>query len=123
MPDFGFVGTSYTAPSIYQSDQEAICFFAEIDPTKTQGNRGVVALYPTPGLVEQIQLPVTSAVRGMFVMSGGQYFVTVCGADVFKVDASYNYTKVGTLSTSTGYVSISDNQTTTGLIEIGRAHV
>ena len=114
--DFGFVGTSYTAPSIYQSDQEAICFFAEIDPTKTQGNRGVVALYPTPGLVEQIQLPVTSAVRGMFVMSGGQYFVTVCGADVFKVDASYNYTKVGTLSTSTGYVSISDNQTTTGLI-------
>ena len=31
MPDFGFVGTSYEAPSIYQDAQECINFYAEID--------------------------------------------------------------------------------------------
>jgi len=50
MPDFGFVGASYEAPSIYQDAQECINFFPETDPTKPQGDRGVVALYPTPGL-------------------------------------------------------------------------
>ena len=48
--DFGFVGPSYEAPSIYQDAQECINFFPEIDPLKEPGTRGVVALYPTPGL-------------------------------------------------------------------------
>ena len=50
MPDFGFVGAAYEAPSITQDAQECINFFPEIDPTKAQGERGIVALYPTPGL-------------------------------------------------------------------------
>jgi hypothetical protein len=50
MADFGFVGPSYEAPSIYQDAQECINFVPEIDPLKQQGERGVVALYPTPGL-------------------------------------------------------------------------
>ena len=55
MPDFGFVGASYEAPSIYQDAQECINFFPEVDPTKPQGERGVVALYPTPGLSSLVQ--------------------------------------------------------------------
>ena len=69
MPDFGFVGTSYEAPSIYQDAQECINFFAEIDPTKQQGERGIVALYPTPGLTLQTQL-ANAQVRGLHTMSG-----------------------------------------------------
>jgi len=75
MPDFGFVGTSYTTPSIYQDDQECINYFAEIDPTKGQGERAIVALYPTPGLKTQVSLAAAGPVRGMFTMSGGDYFV------------------------------------------------
>jgi len=71
MADFGFVGTSYTAPSIYQDDQECINFFAEIDPTKQPGERGIVALYPTPGLQLQTQL-AQAEVRGLHTMSGEQ---------------------------------------------------
>jgi len=114
--DFGFVGLSYTSPSIYQDDQEAINFFAEIDPTKAQGERGVVALYPTPGLETQVTLDVDTPIRGMFTMSGGDYFVAVSGSSLYKVNTSMVATKVGTLTTSTGPVSISDNQTSTGLI-------
>jgi hypothetical protein len=110
MPDFGFVGASYSAPSIYQDDQECINFFAEVDPTKQPGDRGIVALYPTPGLKKQIQLPKTE-VRGMRALSGGQYLIVVCSEKVYKVDTNYNYTEIGTLVTNSGYVSLSDNVT------------
>ena len=45
MADFGFVGPSYEAPSIYQDAQECINFRPEIDPLKQPGTRGVLYLY------------------------------------------------------------------------------
>jgi len=110
MADFGFVGTSYTAPSIYQDDQECINFFAEIDPTKQQGERGIVALYPTPGLLFQTQL-AEFEVRGLHTMSGEELLIAVSGNIVYKVDRAMAATQIGTLSTYTGQVSISDNIT------------
>ena len=76
MPDFGFVGTSYEAPSIYQDAQECINFYAEIDPQKQPGERGVVALYPTPGLTLQTQLAVAE-VRGLHTLSGETILIAV----------------------------------------------
>ena len=111
MPDFGFVGTSYEAPSIYQDAQECINFFAEVDPQKAAGERGVVALYPTPGLLLQAQL-TNAEVRGMRALSGGQYLVAVAGSIVYKIDLTMTATIIGTLATGSGQVSISDNVTT-----------
>jgi hypothetical protein len=116
MADFGFVGTSYTAPSIYQDDQECINFFAEIDPTKQQGERGIVALYPTPGLLFQTQLDAAE-VRGLHTMSGENILIAVSGNKVYQVNRAMIATQIGTLNTLTGKVSISDNITTNdGLI-------
>ena len=115
MPDFGFVGTSYTTPSIYQDDQECINFFAEIDPTKQPGDRGIVALYPTPGLTLQTQL-TSAQVRGLHTMSGEQILIAVAGANVYQVNTLMVATQIGTLTTNTGQVSISDNiDSTNGL--------
>jgi hypothetical protein len=113
MPDFGFVGASYTTRSIYQDDQECINFYPEIDPTKSQGERGIVALYPTPGLITEITFPIPAEVRGMRALSGLQYAIAVCGNRVYKIDTSLAYTQVGTLTTSVGPVSITDNVMTT----------
>ena len=110
MPDFGFVGPSYEAPSIYQDAQECINFYPEIDPLKQPGTRGVVALYPTPGLTQIIQ-PEVGPVRAMRNLSGNQILLVVINSSVYSVTTSYTYTLVGTLTTSTGYVSISDNIT------------
>jgi hypothetical protein len=110
MADFGFVGTSYTAPSIYQDDQECINFFAEIDPTKQPGERGIVALYPTPGLLFQTQL-AAAEVRGLHTMSGENILIAVAGNKVYQVNKLMVATEIGTLTTSTGKVSISDNIT------------
>ena len=74
MADFGFVGASYVAPSIYQDDQESINWRPEVDPTKGQGARGVVALYPTPGLTLLSAPPISAASRGMYRASNGNLY-------------------------------------------------
>jgi hypothetical protein len=109
MADFGFVGASYEAPSIYQDAQECINWFPEVDPTKPQGSRGVVALYPTPGLTSIATLSAQAEVRGMRTLSGGQYMVAVCGGYVYLLNSTLTPTIIGQLNTNTGYVSISDN--------------
>jgi hypothetical protein len=108
MPDFGFVGPSYEAPSIYQDAQECINFFPEVDPTKQPGQRGVVALYPTPGLTTKVVLNY-GEVRGIRTTSGGTQCVVVCGPYVYVLTTSLTPTIVGFLNTSTGRVGITDN--------------
>jgi len=109
MPDFGFVGASYTAPSIYQDAQECINFYPEIDPTKQITDRGVTALYPTPGLTTQLVLPAGSEVRGLRTLSGGSQAIAVCGAYVYLLSSNLTPTIVGILNTASGRVGIVDN--------------
>jgi len=109
MPDFGFVGAAYEAPSIYQDAQECINFYPEIDPTKAQGERGIIALYPTPGLSTVAILPNQEEVRGIRALSGGQQVVTVCGDFVYVMESDYTPKMIGQLNTSTGLVGIVDN--------------
>jgi hypothetical protein len=107
--DFGFVGPSYEAPSIYQDAQECINFVPEIDPLKQPGDRGVVALYPTPGLTSLVLFQNQQEVRGLRTLSGGDVMVAVCGPYVYALTASYTTTMVGQLNSSTGIVGITDN--------------
>lgn len=108
--DFGFVGASYTAPSIYQDSQECINWRPEIDPTKAQGERGVVALYPTPGLTFLTNLQPNQPVRGLrTISSGGSQLIAVCGEYVYAVAYNYQTSIIGQLNTTTGPVSITDN--------------
>ena len=108
MPDFGFVGPSYEAPSIYQDDQECINFRPEIDPLKQPGMYGVIALYPTPGLVTKLTLNYAE-VRGMRNISSGNYMAIVCGSYVYAVNTSLTPTLIGRLNTESGIVGITDN--------------
>ena len=109
MAEFGFVGASYEAPSIYQDMQECINWYPEVDPTKPQGSRGVIALYPTPGLTSIVALSAQAEVRGMRTLSGGNYMVVVCGAYVYVLNSTFTPTIVGQLNSSSGRVGIADN--------------
>jgi hypothetical protein len=111
MADFGFVGPSYEAPSIYQDAQECINFYPEVDLTKPPGTRGIVALYPTPGYTMVAQLAY-GEVRGLRALSGGQYLVVVAASSVYSMTSAMAPTLIGTLASSSGQVSISDNITT-----------
>ena len=109
MPDFGFVGASYEAPSIYQDAQECINFFPEVDPAKQQGERGVVALYPTPGLTIKAVLPNLQEVRGLHTVSGGNQLIAVCGSYVYALTANLVPSVIGQLNSNSGIVKITDN--------------
>ena len=109
MPDFGFVGAAYEAPSIYQDAQECINFYPEIDPTKPQGDRGIMALYPTPGLETVAILPNQEEVRGIRTLSGGTQVLTVCGDFVYVMESDYTPKMIGQMNSSTGLVGIVDN--------------
>jgi hypothetical protein len=109
MPDFGFVGAAYEAPSIYQDAQECINFYPEIDPTKAQGERGIIALYPTPGLETVAIMPNQEEVRGIRTLSGGTQVVVVCGDFVYVMESDYTPKMVGQMNSSSGLVGIVDN--------------
>ena len=109
MADFGFIGPSYEAPSIYQDGQECINWRPEIDPLKQPGQRGIVALYPTPGLTQTIAFANAQEVRGMRTVSGGNYMIVVCGPYVYVVTSNFSYYVIGILNSSSGRVGISDN--------------
>jgi hypothetical protein len=109
MPDFGFVGAAYEAPSLTQDAQECINFYPEIDPTKAQGERGIVALYPTPGLETVAIFPNQEEVRGLRTLSGGQQVVAVCGDFVYVLEDDLTPVMIGQMNTATGQVGIVDN--------------
>jgi hypothetical protein len=109
MPDFGFVGAAYEAPSITQDAQECINFYPEIDPTKAQGERGIVALYPTPGLETVAIFPNQEEVRGLRTLSGGAQVVAVCGDFVYVLEDNLTPVMIGQMNTATGQVGIVDN--------------
>jgi hypothetical protein len=109
MADFGFVGPSYPAASVYVDSNECINFLPEVDPLKQPGDRGVVALYPTPGLTIKAILPNQQEVRGLRTLSGGTKMLAVCGAYVYVFNNLLTPTMIGELNTTTGRVTISDN--------------
>lgn len=116
MPDFDFVGASYVAASITQEDQECINWYPETAGTKFSGSkstgqaaeRGVTALYPTPGLTTRLELGA-GEVRGFHVIPGGSLLLAVRGDTLYSVTTGYIATSVGTLLSSTGIVYITDN--------------
>ena len=111
MADFGFVGPSYSAPSIYQDAQECINWRVEIDPLKEPGSRGVVALYPTPGLTSVVAFQNQAPIRGLRTLSGSTQLIAVCGQYVYSLTSSFIPTMIGQLLSTTGQVGITDNGT------------
>jgi len=121
MSDFGFVGSAYEASSLTQDAQQLINFYPEIDPTKqmiaggsvkmdqAQGDRGVIALYPTPGTNQVAQLDTIAVVRGCHVLPGGSTSIVACGNILYTLTVGYSAARIGTLLSSTGPVSITDN--------------
>jgi hypothetical protein len=105
----GFVGDAYSAPSVTQDTQETINWYVEIDPAKKPGERGQMALYPTPGLTTPVAQLVNAPVRGLKTLAGGQQMLAVAGGKLYSFDTGFNKALIGNLTTSSGPVTISDN--------------
>jgi len=103
----GFIGPSYTLQSVNVDCQRSVNIFPEINALGTGKEREVASLVPTPGLRLLATLP-KEGMRGSWTASNNQFFV-VYAEKFYRVESDWGYTELGSLNTSIGPVSISDN--------------
>jgi hypothetical protein len=103
----GFIGPSYTLQSVNVDCQRCVNLYPEINALGTGKEREVAALVPTPGLLLKLTLP-TSPVRGVYRASSETLFA-VGGDKFYSVSNAWVATELGSLQTSEGPVSMSDN--------------
>lgn len=101
-----FLGGFYQSRSPVLGAQSCVNLYLESNETEN-GEEG--ALYGRPGLLALCQLADETEVRGMRVMSGNLF--AVCGPSVYRIDANFNATLIGTLPNTSGLVSMTDNGT------------
>lgn len=106
----GFIGPAYLARSLNIDAQRCVNLYLELDELGTGNEHEPAALVGTPGLDLLLTLP-TSPVRGIYMSTTGTLYA-VAGNTLYSITDSsdtWSSTVVGTLLTSTGTVSMSDN--------------
>lgn len=103
----GFIGPSYTSPSVNVDAQRCVNLYLERNPLGTGKEGEPMSLVPTPGLTRLVTLP-TYPTRALWRDSDGTLFA-VGGAKAYRISSAWVATELGTLNTSTGPVSIADN--------------
>ena len=111
----GFIGPSYTLQSVNVDCQRSVNLFPEVNVLGTGKGGDTASLVPTPGLTRVLTLP-TSPNRGLYTASNGSVFA-VNGEKVYQISSSYVATELGTLATSVGPVSMSDNGTSLFIVD------
>lgn len=104
----GVVGPSYALSTVPLDAQRTINLYLEPDELQTGKDGSIGALVCRPDLTVALTLP-QAPIRGLWrVSSTGQVFA-VAGNGLYEVKSDFSNTKVGTLTTDTGAVSMSDN--------------
>ena len=103
----GFIGPSYTLRSVNVDCQRCINLYPERDEIGTGKEQEVAALLTTPGLNTLLTL-ATSPVRGLYTATTGDLYA-VAWNKVYKISSSWVATQIGTITSTTGHVSMADN--------------
>ena len=103
MGRFSFSGPTYVARSPNISIERSVNFYVENNP---QGAKGPESLIGTPG-TDLWATVGTGVIRGKHVFNGVMFVVS--GNKLYSVTTAGVSTELGTLSTSTGFVSMQDN--------------
>ena len=103
---------SYQARSVIASAQRCINLYLEANP---QTSVFPFTHYPTPGLTLLGSVSPLSW-RGLYFATNGQLY-GVCGNTVYVISSSYTFTVLGTISSTTGPVSMVDNTTDIILVD------
>lgn len=100
-----FVSETFESRSIDQNQQKLINMFPVED---NSGGKKSFSLYPTPGLLDFGEVIGASEGRGIIEHKGVIY--AVVDSNFYSVGSDGTFTQQGTLSTSTGYVSMAATQ-------------
>lgn len=115
--DVPFVGPSDTDRSVNMNCMRTLNFYLELD----QFGKRPICLYGTPGLDLKVTDAAASVVRGMWNVNNSLY--VVCGNKLRKYNTNFSPTTIGTLNTSTGQVSMSNNTTQLIVVDGGDGYL
>jgi len=93
-----FIGGAYAGRSSNVNAERCLNFYLEMGPQPV--------LVGTPGLTLQLTLD-QGPIRGMIAFD--DLIIVVAGATVYKIDSLHNETSLGTISTTSGRVSMANN--------------
>ena len=99
------LGGTYVARSVNAADSRMVNLFPEVVP---EGGKEPAFLNRAPGL-QLLANMGDGPIRGLWQFGG--YGYAVSGETLYKIDAIWNTTAIGTVSGSSGPVSMSDNGT------------
>jgi hypothetical protein len=103
--NFPFVGPAYLHRSVNVAAQRCINLYPEVVEQNEEDRR--LVLIGAPGKRLTYTLPI-GPIRAQWVCTNGRSFA-VAGYKLYEVFANASYSERGTLSSSTGVVSIADN--------------
>jgi len=108
MPRFvGFIGPTYSLPSLNADCQRAVNLYPELDETGQGNEREVASFASAPGISALLTLS-TTPIRGAYEASNGTLYA-VAGNKLYSISSTWVATSLGTLSTSSGQVSMADD--------------
>jgi hypothetical protein len=112
----GFIGASYNLDSVAIDGQRCVNWYPRMTESRTGKEGEIMALVDRPGKSLLVNVGAGLPQRGSIETSNGVYY-TVNGSKLFKINTDWTATEVGTLSTSTGHVSMADNGTHLAIVD------
>jgi hypothetical protein len=106
------VGGFYKAPSVLAGAQRCLNLYPELNQKDAPYP---YTMYLTPGLTAHADGPV-AAWRGLYPASTGDLY-GVCGSQVFYIDGAFNLHLLGSIGSTIGQVSMSDNRLAIVLVD------
>lgn len=103
---------AYQARSVIASAQRCINLFPEANPSDSEFP---TTHHPTPGLIKRATAPLRGF-RGLYAATNGDLYAVVSTA-LYRVQNDWTFTLLGSLSTSTGPVSMCDNSLTLVVVD------
>lgn len=103
---------AYQARSTVAANQRCVNLYAEQNPADSEFP---VTHYATPGLIRRAVAPLTGF-RGLYTASNGELYAIVA-QKLYTVETDWTFTERGTLSTSSGPVSMRDNSLTLVIVD------
>lgn len=103
---------AYEARSLIASAQRCVNLYPEANPADSEFP---TTHYPTPGLIRRATAPL-KGFRGLYTATNGDLYAVVSNA-VYRVTDEWSFDLLGSLTTSTGPVSMIDNSLTLVIVD------
>lgn len=124
MRGWGFCGRHYVSESPIADNQATINYYPEL--VESEIGRNNIVLYPTPGLLDFNSSPPTPVCRGMCDVgeagSDARLFVVI-GSVFYEATSAGVLTNLGTVSGTTGTVSMAASDTEVLIVSNGLGYV